>query len=283
MLLREFQRRIERFFYRNRDRGVRNLMLYIAVANILVCVVDAIDPSHALYRILSFSTAAIRRGQVWRLFTYVFLSGYGPVLLLLTMFLYYRIGQIIESRCGTLKFNCYYLAGVLIIDILALFTNWQPSVDTFHYSLLLVYATLCPEDQLLFMFVIPIRMKYLALVYAFLVALQLLQGNFFPLCAILNYLIFFGADIPNLIPSFGRFHHVLSREEKRRSSPHAAPSPQWAEHYRSRDGKKPYRHKCTVCGRTDVDFPELEFRYCSRCNGYYCYCIDHINNHAHIQ
>ena len=45
----------------------------------------------------------------------------------------------------------------------------------------------------------------------------------------------------------------------------------------------PYTHKCTVCGRTDVSNPELEFRYCSRCRGYYCYCQDHINNHTHIQ
>ena len=47
--------------------------------------------------------------------------------------------------------------------------------------------------------------------------------------------------------------------------------------------KENYTHKCTVCGRTDVTNPELEFRYCSRCNGYHCYCEDHISNHTHIQ
>ena len=61
------------------------------------------------------------------------------------------------------------------------------------------------------------------------------------------------------------------------------PNPGWANKYRSSTGEKPYRHKCTVCGRTDTDFPYLEFRYCSRCSGYYCYCQDHINNHEHIQ
>jgi hypothetical protein len=44
----------------------------------------------------------------------------------------------------------------------------------------------------------------------------------------------------------------------------------------------PYRHKCAVCGRTDIEYPDLEFRYCSRCNGYHCFCIDHINNHIHF-
>ena len=63
----------------------------------------------------------------------------------------------------------------------------------------------------------------------------------------------------------------------------AKPNPNWAKGYQSKTGERPYRHKCTVCGRTDTDYPNLEFRYCSKCNGYYCYCMDHINNHVHIQ
>ena len=47
--------------------------------------------------------------------------------------------------------------------------------------------------------------------------------------------------------------------------------------------RKGYLHKCSVCGATDTDHPELEFRYCSKCNGYFCYCEDHISNHTHIE
>ncbi|MEI3130219.1 MAG: hypothetical protein V8S89_05170 [Oscillospiraceae bacterium] len=61
------------------------------------------------------------------------------------------------------------------------------------------------------------------------------------------------------------------------------PNPNWAGNYRSASGTRPYRHKCTVCGRTDTEYPNVETRYCSRCKGYYCYCQDHINNHEHIQ
>lgn len=279
--MRNLQRRIERFFYRNRDTGVRNLMLFIVIGMILVYAVDSIDPSGTLYKMLRFNRTAILHGQVWRLFTYVFLSAYNPFVLLLVSLLYYRIGSIIENRCGVLKFNLYYLSGIVIIDILAMITGWNPGIDTFHYSLLLVYATLCPEDQMLLFFIIPIRMKYLAVVYLGLIALSLLQGNFFPLCAILNYLIFFGSDMKNLFPSIGIYHRASPKPKK--TSPLSGPSPDWANRYHSKDGKRPYRHKCTVCGRTDTEHPELEFRYCSRCNGYYCYCIEHINNHTHIQ
>ena len=281
--MRDLQRRMERFFYRNRDAGVRNLMLFIVIGMILVYAVNSIDPKQVLYRMLCFDRASILHGQVWRLFTYVFLSAYNPFVLLLVSLLYYRIGSIIESRCGVLKFNLYYLTGIVVIDILAMITGWSPGIDTFHYSLLLVYATLCPEDQMLLFFIIPIRMKYLAIVYLALIALSLLRGDIFPLCAIVNYLIFFGGDMKHLFPSLGVYHRASPRTKPQRSSPHAGPSPDWASRYRSKDGKRPYRHKCTVCGRTDTEHPELEFRYCRRCNGYYCYCIEHINNHTHIQ
>lgn len=38
-----------------------------------------------------------------------------------------------------------------------------------------------------------------------------------------------------------------------------------------------------VCGKTDVTNPEEEFRYCSQCKGYACYCSEHILNHTHIK
>ena len=72
------------------------------------------------------------------------------------------------------------------------------------------------------------------------------------------------------------------RKNYRTTGTGSRPNANWAGSYHSKTGEKPYRHKCTVCGRTDTDYPNLEFRYCSKCNGYYCYCIDHINNHVHI-
>ena len=99
----------------------------------------------------------------------------------------------------------------------------------------------------------------------------------FPIIALLNYFLFYGSSFRNLLPQSMRFRKVRSRK------PAAAPgNPNWAANYRSKSGEKPYRHKCTVCGRTDTQYPDLEFRYCSRCAGYHCYCIDHINNHVHI-
>ena len=135
------------------------------------------------------------------------------------------------------------------------------------------------------MFFIPIKFKYMALVYLALTALNvvryLLSFGFLsfawlmPLVPLANYFLFFGSGISVLFPPSWRTHAP--------HKPRPKPTAGWANGYQSRTGERPYRHKCTVCGRTDTEYPNLEFRYCSKCNGYYCYCIDHINNHVHIQ
>ena len=43
------------------------------------------------------------------------------------------------------------------------------------------------------------------------------------------------------------------------------------------------RHKCAICGRTEIDSPQLEFRYCSKCEGSYEYCSDHLFTHEHVK
>ena len=42
-------------------------------------------------------------------------------------------------------------------------------------------------------------------------------------------------------------------------------------------------HECAVCHRTELDDPELEFRYCSKCDGNYEYCQDHLFTHKHVK
>ena len=141
---------------------------------------------------------------------------------------------------------------------------------------------MCPEDRVLLFYVIPFKMKWLAWFYLGSVVLSFFTLAFpyclFPVVALLNYFLFFGKEVQNVLPRMGSYHRSYTSPRQT-----AAPNPQWADRYRGKDGQKPYRHMCTVCGRTDTDYPDLEFRYCSRCKGYYCYCSDHINNHAHIQ
>ena len=292
--MKKLQRNIERFFYNNRNKGIRNLMLFVALGNLIVYVFMRADPSGALVSALTFNRDQILHGQIWRLITYIFIpidgvSGYlSDVFFMAVMFFfYYQIGRIMESRWGVLKFNAYYFCGILLTDIAALILGVHATITYLNLSLVLAFATTCPEDKVLLFFIIPLKMKWLAWFYFASVIFTFLTVafpyNLFPLIALLNYFLFFGTDIKNVLPSFGRYHHVWTAKEKKAYNPHAAPNPKWADAYRSKEGQKPYRHKCTVCGRTDTDYPGLEFRYCSQCKGYHCYCMDHINNHVHIQ
>ena len=280
------RRNFERFCYRHRNHGIQNLMLWIAIGNALVYVLTLIDRSGMLYSWLSFSRAAILHGQVWRLISYIFLPTDNNLIFLAIMLVFYvQIGRFMESHWGTFKFNLFYLTGILIMDIAAMILNCTATVHYLNISLILSFATFIPESRVMLFFVIPLKMKYLAWFYFAVTALQVLTSpfpyNLFPLFALLNYFLYFGRDVLTVLPFSDR---LTSRPRKQQQPPKARPNPNWADGYKAKQPpQQPYRHKCTVCGRTDVDSPGLEFRYCSRCNGYYCYCMEHINNHEHIQ
>ena len=282
--MKNLRRDFERFCYRHRSKGIPNLMLYIALGTAIMYVFMLIDPSYALYRALCFDRSAILHGQIWRLFTYIFIPYSNNILLLaISMYFYYVIGRSIESQWGPFRFNLFYLCGVLITDLAALLLGATATTGSLNLSLLLAFATLFPENQVLLFFIIPIKMKYLAWFYFAVTILDLIRLDFFPIFALLNYFLFFGSDILRILPDFlqpkrrpGKpFGSFGKKQEK--------PNPNWARDYRSKSGEAPYRHKCTVCGRTDTEYPNLEFRYCSKCNGYYCYCSEHIHNHVHVQ
>lgn len=302
------RRNINRFFSRNRNRGIARLMLWICIGNGLVYLFSQFNQN--LPGLLYFSAGDILHGQVWRLFSYIFTFACESTFLGSSLFgaaisimFYYWVGNVLESTCGTLRFNVYYLAGILINDALGLLIYWLYPINivfssgAMNLSMYLAVATLLPESRVYIYGIIPVKMKWMAWVYLGLTAYDLgrnfsstipflmqyssiLSGSYiaalllyslFPLFSLLNYFLFFGGSIRNLTPHFKRINVQRQSRTQAREKAQASGS------------ARPYRHKCTVCGRTDVDCPGLEFRYCSRCRGYFCYCIDHINNHTHVE
>ena len=300
------RRGFERFCFRNRDKGIPNLMLYIALGNALVIVMSMINGGIVLYELLSFDKAKILEGQVWRLFSYVFTQSGSGIIDLLFLYFFYLIGRQIESSMGVFKFNLYYFSGVILMDIYAmLFCPIIPDTlviytilpygemaGYLHMSLFLTFATLHPDSRFLIMFIIPIKGWVLALIYLGLEAIQifnlsypvmLFPHNLFPLVALANYLLFMGADLKNLLPLSWRVKAGKAVQKKSASKTGTIPFPNGMDYKRPAPKPQDFNHRCTVCGRTDSEFPDLEFRYCSRCAGYHCYCEDHINNHEHIE
>lgn len=299
--------RFERFCFRHRDKGIPNLMLYVVLGCGIVSIMSMIGYDQ-IYQMLAFDRSLILKGQVWRLLTWPLteVSSGGIFLNLIFLYCYYSLGRAIEASWGTFRFNLFYLSGVVLMDIFAMacggilvpvaennaiyeFSDYYAANMSFylHLSLVISYATIYKDAQFLIFFIIPIKAWILAVIYLIIVAVQILQltfpvaffpHNLFPLVAMANYFLFFGKDVLTLLPASWR---IRGRQRKQKYAP--AEPIQFDRQQPKEKPKVPYIHRCTVCGRTDVSDPGLEFRYCSRCNGYFCYCEDHISNHTHVE
>ena len=273
-------------------------MLYISLGSGLVYLFSLATNNSFLYSLLSFDRSLILQGQIWRLISYPLASASGnnPLMVLIFLVCYYSLGRAMENMWGTLRFNLYYLSGVLLMDIYAMVFGGYADAYYLNLSLFLGYATLYPNAQFLLLFIIPVKAWIFALLDLALIAIAVLQLSFpvfyfhynlLPLISIANYFLFFGKDFWGIFPLSWRVN--ASRLFGKKVTPTRKQQPKVirfdAGSYQSSTAKPqaPYTHRCSICGRTDVSNPELEFRYCSKCNGYFCYCEDHISNHTHIQ
>ncbi len=281
--MRAIQDWLDRFCYKHPRLSIPGLMRYIIIGNVIVYLLDAFSiGNHFGSNLLEFNTSAIFHLQLWRLVSFVFVpeSGGNIILFAITLYFYYFIGTALEQHWGSGKFTVFYGLGVLLNIITGLFIG-TTSMFYVNMSMFFAFATLYPDLQFLLFFIIPVKAKWLAWVDGAFFALAVLRCIYYqqyllaliPLVAVLNYFLFFCGD----------FMERVSYQRKRAShkrNPNTINFKAAQQHARE---KKGYLHKCAVCGRTDVTNPELEFRYCSKCNGYYCYCSDHINSHVHVE
>ena len=271
-------------------------MLYISLGTAVVYFMSQMAQNYVLYSLLCFDRSLILQGQVWRLITYPLTYGAGNpnmVLIAISMFCYYSLGRGMENTWGTFRFNLFYLTGVLMMDIYCLIFGGQASVTYLNLSLFLAYATMYPDTHFLLFFIIPVKAWIFAVFDLLIVVLDLFTMpfpyNFFSVISLANYFLFFGKDVLNVIPVSWRANiRRLFRKGKNQVTnsqrPKVVPFPSAGSYEATvATPKAPFTHRCSVCGRTDISDPDLEFRYCSRCKGYYCYCEEHISNHSHIQ
>lgn len=277
---------IDRFCYKHPRFGIPNLIRYIIMIDAVVYLFAMMDRSGTFLALLSFLPDRILAGQVWRLVTFIFIPTSTNIFLYaITLYFYYVVGDILEREWGTTKFTLYYVSGVVLTVIAALLLGLATgssyitlaSAYYVNLSLFFAFATLYPENTVLLFFILPIKMKWLGWFSAALFAWEIISMpfpvNLLPVVALLNYAAFFSSYISDF------FRRLFRRTGMGNTVRFRA----GAARVRKQQKQQGYRHKCAVCGKTDAEYPNMEFRYCSRCNGYYCYCPDHINSHVHIQ
>ena len=278
---------IDRFAYKHPNFGIPNLMKYIVAGNALVFLL-AVFSSTSAVSFLAFDWSAICRGEIWRLVTFVFMPGYytlGEGLwLVLFLYFYHFMGSILEREWGTAKFNLYYFSGVLLTalggvvgSLLSGYSLYIAGAQYVNLSMFFAFAALYPETRVLFMFFIPVKMKWLGWIDGALFALGIVMsiigrnviGVVLPIVALLNFAVFIWPEVKY---QADRFQYRHSRQ-----------TVQFKKAVKQQQQQKGYHHKCCVCGKTDTDYPDMTFRYCSKCAGYHCYCQDHIFSHVHFE
>lgn len=277
---------IEKFCWEHPRFGIPRLMLYIVIGNVLVWLFGMMDQTGTLYSLLYFDPAMFCKGQVWRIVTFILVpEASKPLVLLIAMYFYYFIGTSLEREWGTGKFTIYYFSGILLTVLYSLVFYWLTknrilvSASYVNLSMFLAFATLWPEQKVLLFYIIPVKMKYLAWVdaalFAFSIVQYIIMGHIgfalVPIVAMAGYLLFFGEWLLSFISPKRAKQKAKTIQFK-----------QAAKKVQREQQAQGYTRKCAVCGRTDADHPDLEFRYCSRCAGYHCFCADHIGSHIHF-
>ncbi len=279
---------VDRFCILHPRFGIPNLMLYIVICNVAVYLLDMFSTGGMrLSDLLCFTTTAVAHGQLWRIATFALIpEASGPLTLLISCYFYYWIGTSLERQWGTAKFTCYYLGGMLftllgttVVSLIARYPIPVYGASYVNFAMFLAFAALWPDAQVLLFFIIPIKIKYLAYVdlafFAWSIISYIASGAWYyaiiPVMALLNFVIFFW-------PALQRLLHLESTHIKQTTRFRNTAAAARHEAQQANAGVR----KCAVCGRTNLTNPELDFRYCSRCAGYHCFCSDHIFSHVHF-
>ena len=279
--------------------AIPNLTLYLIICYGIGYLMQFLVP--AGYQYLMLDPFLVLKGQVWRLVTWILIppDSSNIFFVLITLYLYYSLGGLLERIWGTYKYNVYLFSG-LLFTILGAFVlcgysvlmGAQPTMYTGLYllnngsavyfgqfstyyinmSIILECAASIPDVQVLLMFLFPIKVKWLGIVYGIILLVNCIQGGIATwivvIFSLLNFLVFFLRSKGKMHLSVGQIRRQQEFHQKMRSAGQT---------------KGITRHKCAVCGRTELDGDDLEFRFCSKCNGNYEYCQYHLFTHEHVK
>ena len=263
-----FLDKLERVFGR---LAIQNLSLYLIigqVAFVLASMLQLVDPERLIYW-----PGAVLAGEWWRLITFMFVvpipapsSLLGFVFLVFGWYLFFLMGSALEAHWGAFRFNLFlFLSYALTIALSFVAPRYEVTNAFILGSVFIAFAYLNPDFELTLFFILPVKIKWLALISILLGAYQFVMGGLATRlqigAAVIAFLMFFGRDIVTGV----RYRQRKAARQAERVAREEAP-----------------RHVCHVCGKTDKTHPQLDFRYCSKCEGDQCYCPEHIHNHAHV-
>ena len=265
-------RLLDRLEQRLRPYAVPNVTAGLIAVQVLTFALAQVRP--AAVGEIQLVPERVLAGEWWRLFTFLAMppvvgrSALGPIWAFFAWYMFYLMGTALEGFWGAFRYNVFLTVGYVATVAAALLTPEMPATNVFLAgSVFLAFAFLYPDFQLLLFFILPVKIKWIALATWLWYGVQIAFGDWttraLVLASICNFFLFFGRELVERV-STGRRRMAMQAARVA-----AAKEP-------------PYRHKCAVCGITDRTHPQAEFRYCSKCAGGPAYCGDHLRNHEHV-
>ena len=274
----KFLDKLERKYGRYALHNLPVIMLALYVAGYLL---EVIAPQVLMYCMLE--PALILRGQVWRIITWILVPPSSlDLFTVIMLYFYFSLGKVLEQTWGAFRFNVYIFSGLIFTVLgafLLYFINGTPAVGYGYFfstyyinmSVFLAFAASYPDMQVMLYFLIPVKVKWMGMIYGVLLVYDCIRGGWATRVAIIaslmNFVIYFFStrNMQRYRP-----HEIHRRQEFKKNVKKTQPRSQAL-------------HKCAVCGRTEKDGEHLEFRYCSKCDGNYEYCQDHLFTHTHMK
>ncbi len=249
-----------------RPFAIPNLTIGIIVLQVIIYFMSLSRPEVLGNCVLI--PAKVLEGEVWRLLSFLFMPPAGGMFLLTLLYwwVFYFVGNSVESYWGAARYNLYVLIGYLAtVAVAFLVPNQMASNGFFYGTVFLAFAYLFPEFTFRLYFILPVKVKWLAWLQWVLYGFMFVSGpnvvRVAVVASVLNFLLFFGPDI-----------YRWARQKGRQTARKGA---------QLREGSKA-RHTCAVCNATEITHPKMEFRYCSKCEGALCYCSEHLAGHEHV-
>ena len=247
--------------------AVPHVTVSLIFCQVLVFIVHFTNPKIEILNKVALIPNSVLQGEVWRLVSFLFQPPLThPILAFFFWYLFYLMGTALEHTWGTFRYNVYLLIGYLATVGVSLITPAEAaSVGFLQGSVFLAFAYLYPNFTIMLFFLLPVKIKWLALLtwigYGWVLLFAPPSAKLLVAASICNFVLFFGGDI---------WLRVKSGRRRMKDQ---------AERIKARD--KP-RHRCRICGLTEKMDPKMSFRYCSKCEGSCCYCSEHLRNHEHV-
>ncbi len=250
--------------------AISNLSLYLVIGQVFVLLSSMLGL--VSLEALDFAPTLVLEGrQWWRIFTFMFIvpipgGTLGFVFTAFGWYIFYLMGNALEHHWGAFRFNIFIFLSYALTVVLSFITPHFGVTNLYILgSVFLAFAYLNPDFELMLFFILPVKIKWLAVIAWAWNLVQFVRGDLSERlqigAAVVSFFVFFGPDMRRTLRGGQR---VAKRRAERA-----------VEEIRS-------RHTCHVCGKTDRTNPDFDFRYCSKCSGDQCYCPEHIQNHAHV-